>query len=113
MNVAKLVTKILKKSFKNFDVKFSFGAGLIKRAKKEEIFDALIRARKAEEKAKLHWKYRAKKYHPELIETTDKDGNLKQKEAREIEGAIVLNDGIVDSNDAHKSIVYNLEVEEE
>ena len=112
----KILEKIdinLKKSFKNFDVKFSFGAGLIKRAEKEKIFDALIRARKAEEKAKLHWKYRAKKYHPELIETTDKDGNLKQKEAREIEGAIVLNDGIVDSNDAHKSIVYNLEVEEE
>lgn len=116
INLIKILEKIdinLKKSFKNFDVKFSFGAGLIKKADNEKILHTLRRARKAEEKAKLHWKYRAKKYHPELIETTDKDGNLKQKEAREIEGAIVLNDDIIDSNDAHKSIVYNLEVEEE
>ena len=113
MRVLEKIDCELKNAFTDPKIDFSFGAGLIKRAKKEKIFDALIRARKAEEKAKLHWKYRAKKYHPELIETTDKDGNLKQKEASKIEGAIVLNDGIVDSNDAHKSIVYNLEVEEE
>ena len=113
MSVLNDIDLDLNNKFRNYGIKFSFGAGIRKRPDGEDLFKSLKLARKAEEKAKLHWKYRAKKYHPELIETTDKDGNLKQKEAREIEGVIVLNDDIIDSNEAHKSIVYNLEVEEE
>jgi hypothetical protein len=110
----------LKKSFKNYDVKFSFGAGLSKRAtvgvepKPEKILHTLRRAREAETEAKLHWKYRAKEYHSKLIEIEDpKTKKVKLKETRKIAGVKVLNENTIDTNLAHKSVVLSKAREEE
>ena len=96
----------LKKAFENLDLDFSFGAGLVKKGKKEKIFDALIRAREAEKMAKLHWKHRANIHLPEVIEEIDIAGKKRKKESKEIDGAMILCPDSILKNDSFHSVIY-------
>ena len=101
----------LSNKFRNYHIKFSFGAGIA--MKRETLFKCYILAREAEAEAKLHWKYRAKEYDSELIKEEDDNGNVKLKETRKIDGVKILNKNTIDTNLAHKSVVLSKAREEE
>jgi hypothetical protein len=100
----------LKHTFDNLDTKFSFGAGVAK--KTNDIFSTLKAARASEKKAKEHWKFRANEYQPELIET-EVNGEITKKEFSEFHNTKILNKNTIVSNQAHRSVVYIHEEEEE
>nr|ANV79236.1 hypothetical protein [uncultured Candidatus Thalassoarchaea sp.] len=106
----------LKWAFKDNDIKFSFGAGVARKQNKEPILSLIKQAQSAEKKAKRHWKYRASIYDKQLVIVHDfetKEKKIKEN-IEEIVGCTVLDNSCYsDMNEAHKSIVYNLEVEEE
>jgi hypothetical protein len=100
------IDRALKKAFENLDLGFSFGAGLVKKGKKEKIFDALIRAREAEKMAKLHWKHRANIHLPEVIEEIDIAGKKRKKQSEEIDGAMILCPDSILENESFHSVIY-------
>jgi hypothetical protein len=100
------IDRALKKAFENLDLGFSFGAGLVKKGKKEKIFDALIRAREAEKMAKLHWKHRANIHLPEVIEEIDIAGKKRKKQSEEIDGAMILCPESILENESFHSVIY-------
>ena len=105
------IDKNLKSEFINNKISFSFGAGITKKRNGESILSLIKQAQKAEKNAKMHWKFRAFEHDKALI--TESDGKIKEG-LKEIYGCIVLNDSYFPGiNEAHKSIVYNLEGEEE
>ena len=105
------IDKKLKHEFNQNSISFSFGAGIAAKRSSESILSLIKQAQSAEEKAKMHWKFRAFEYHKPLI--TETNGKIKQGR-KNVDGCIMLNDSYhFGMNEAFKSVVYNFEVEEE
>ena len=111
-----MIDERLKLEFKHNNIAFSFGAGIANRRNREPILSLIKKAQSAEKKAKMQWKFRASIHDEKLVNVTNYETNeIELKDGiEEIDDCIIINDSLYDNvNEAHKSIVYNLEVEEE
>ena len=64
----------------------------------------------------MQWKFGASIHDEKLVTVTNYETNETELKdgIEEVIGSIIINDSLYDNvNEAHKSIVYNLEVEEE
>ena len=80
------IDKKLKHEFNQNSISFSFGAGIAAKRSSESILSLIKQAQSAEEKAKMHWKFRAFEYHKPLI--TETNGKIKQGR-KNVDGCIV------------------------